>query len=238
MTAVTVRWSGEDDENGSGVAGYDIYYRADGEEDYTLWLESTTETEATFSGTGDEGIERTYEFYGVPIDNVGHRRPLAAASSPDAAVTFTQSLPGDLNLDGTVASGDLDIVRGHWGETVPAGDWTQGDPTGDGTVDSDDLNIIRANWGAVVPSAAVAQISPPESAPNSTSPPYGPRRHPASDAVLSSWTNSDPDHGLSKDDLAALAEAAWLREIESLRSKTNRKGVEREGLNQWFLIGK
>ena len=154
-----------------------------------------------------------YEFYAVPIDNVGHRRPLAAGSPADAAVTFTQALPGDLNLDGTVSSADLDIVRSHWGETVPAGDWTQGDPTGDGTVNSDDLNIIRANWGAATPATA-AQADPQESAPTSSSSPYGPRQQSAADAALSSLANSGLHQGLSDADLAAIAEAAWLREIE------------------------
>ena len=236
VTGVTVRWSGEDDANGSGVAGYDIYYRADGEEEYTLWLESTPNTEATFSGIGTEGVERTYEFYAVPIDNVGHRRPLAAASPADATVTFTQALPGDLNLDGFAGSADLDIVRANWGQAVPAGDLSQGDPSGDGTVGSADLDIIRANWGAGIPAAA-AQADPQGSAPTSSSSPYGPRQQSAADAALSSLANSGLHQGLSDADLATLAEAAWLQEIERLRTKGTRQGAERGILSGMILTG-
>lgn len=57
-------------------------------------------------------------------------------------------LPGDLNGDGLVNSADLDIVRGNWGQTVPAGSLGSGDPSNDGLVGSADLDIVRTNWGA------------------------------------------------------------------------------------------
>jgi hypothetical protein len=56
-------------------------------------------------------------------------------------------LDGDLNGDGYVGSADLDIVRAHWGQTVPIGDLLMGDASGDGYVGSGDLDIVRANWG-------------------------------------------------------------------------------------------
>ena len=43
----------------------------------------------------------------------------------------SSELLGDLNGDGYVGSADLDIVRGHWGQTVPSGDLMHGDPSGD-----------------------------------------------------------------------------------------------------------
>ncbi len=52
-------------------------------------------------------------------------------------------LPGDLNGDGAVNSGDLDLVRANWGTDNPAGD-----ANGDGIVNSGDLDVVRANWGA------------------------------------------------------------------------------------------
>ena len=61
------------------------------------------------------------------------------------------SLAGDLNSDGTIGTPDLDIIRCHWGETVPGGDLLMGDPSGDGVVGDADLSVIRANWGAPVP---------------------------------------------------------------------------------------
>jgi len=36
--------------------------------------------------------------------------------------------------------------------------------------------------------------------------------------------------------LASLAEAAWLREIEGLRNKGQRKGVEQRGLSEMLLM--
>ena len=69
----------------------------------------------------------------------------------------TGELEGDLNDDGFVGSADLDLVRGHWNESVsgPA----QGDANGDGTVNSADLDIVRGNWGA---GAAAASSAVPE----------------------------------------------------------------------------
>ena len=62
-----------------------------------------------------------------------------------------EPLAGDLNGDGAVNSGDLDLVRGSWGDTVEPG--TAGDADGDGFVGSSDLDIVRANWGATAPTA-------------------------------------------------------------------------------------
>ena len=57
-------------------------------------------------------------------------------------------LPGDLNGDGLVSSGDLDIVRAWWGASVTPGELNHGDADGDGYVGSGDLDMVRANWGA------------------------------------------------------------------------------------------
>ena len=54
--------------------------------------------------------------------------------------------PGDLNYDGAVNSGDLDLVRANWGRDDASGTF-QGDADGDGFVGSSDLDIVRANWG-------------------------------------------------------------------------------------------
>ena len=69
----------------------------------------------------------------------------------------SQGIPGDLNGDGFVGSGDLDIVRAAWGQTVEAGCLLCGDPSGDGMVGSADLDIVRANWGATGAAAAVPE---------------------------------------------------------------------------------
>ena len=65
-------------------------------------------------------------------------------------------LPGDLNNDGFVNSGDLDLVRGNWGTAGNPG--MPGDANDDGFVNSADLDIVRANWGNTA-AAAVPEPS-------------------------------------------------------------------------------
>lgn len=62
------------------------------------------------------------------------------------------TLAGDLNGDGSVDSGDLDLVRGNWGQTT-----STGDANNDGVVNSADLDLVRSNWGARLPAAAVPE---------------------------------------------------------------------------------
>jgi len=76
----TVTWSGQDDADGSGIASYDIYVSENGGP-YTIWLKNTTATSGQFSGTGG----RSYAFYSVATDNVGHREQHPTA--PDAITT-------------------------------------------------------------------------------------------------------------------------------------------------------
>ena len=106
------------------------------------------------------------------------------------------ALAGDLDGDGEVGSGDLDIVRANWLAAVAPGDWSGGDVTGDGRVNSADLDVVRVNWGTSAPAAAVA--TPADSV-------YGPRESPRlHDAALRQLVSE---------------RAAWMwnLEIESLR---------------------
>jgi RHS repeat-associated protein len=64
-TDFEVTWSGTDD--GSGIAFYDIYVSVD-DAPHNLWLDNTTATAATYSGE----VGRTYSFYSVAQDYVGH----------------------------------------------------------------------------------------------------------------------------------------------------------------------
>jgi len=83
---------------------------------------------------------------------------LAAATTitmPPAAVEVTATykpiaIPGDLNGDGFVGQGDLDIVLDQWGcGDPPAEPITDGraDPSGDGFVGQADLDIVLDHWG-------------------------------------------------------------------------------------------
>lgn len=76
----------------------------------------------------------------------------ASVSTGSVARVPVPLLEGDLNEDGVVSSGDLDLVRANWGREDAAGPH-EGDATGDGYVGSADLDIVRANWGASVAAA-------------------------------------------------------------------------------------
>tara|TARA_R110002111_G_scaffold32761_1_gene65884 strand:- start:951 stop:2027 length:1077 start_codon:yes stop_codon:yes gene_type:complete len=81
----------------------------------------------------------------------------------DATGAFgtTSNLVGDLDGDGFVGIGDLNIVLGAWNQNVfPPGDKAQGDPSGDGYVGIEDLNTILGNWNAGTPPAAGAVPEP------------------------------------------------------------------------------
>ncbi len=71
-----VSWSGDDE--GSGIAYYDVQYRMDGGE-WTLWQSGVTDTEATF--TGLEG--HLYEFEARGVDLAGNVEPFTG--EPEAA---------------------------------------------------------------------------------------------------------------------------------------------------------
>ncbi len=78
-TSVLVSWTdSHDDEHGSGIASYDVYYRVNDDPSYVLWLDDTTQTSATFTGNAGN----TYWFYSIATDNVGHQE--APPAIPDA----------------------------------------------------------------------------------------------------------------------------------------------------------
>ncbi|MEZ6191610.1 MAG: hypothetical protein R3C45_10015 [Phycisphaerales bacterium] len=61
------------------------------------------------------------------------------------------ALVGDLNGDGFVGIGDLNIVLGNWNQNVTPGSLPDGDPSGDGFVGITDLNTVLGNWNAGTP---------------------------------------------------------------------------------------
>jgi uncharacterized repeat protein (TIGR01451 family) len=63
----TVRWSGQDDQNGSGLAYYSIYVRID-DGPFALWLSRVSTTSAVYTGE----LGHRYAFYSVAEDAVGH----------------------------------------------------------------------------------------------------------------------------------------------------------------------
>ena len=70
-------------------------------------------------------------------------------------------LPGDLNGDGFVGLDDLDIVLGHWNQSVTSGVHRFGDPSGDSFVGLDDLDIILGQWNQGTPPQVQSAIPEP-----------------------------------------------------------------------------
>ena len=100
-----VEWGGQDDANGSGIAGYDIFVSEDGGP-FEEWLSNTTDTSALFIGE----VGRTYAFYSVATDNVNHRE--AAPTVPDAQTVIGEFAPvtvTDVTL-GTPTTSTIEIT--------------------------------------------------------------------------------------------------------------------------------
>jgi len=137
-----VRWSGQDDAGGSGVAGYDLYVSTDGGP-YVGWLDNATDTQATF--TGEFG--HTYAFYSIAKDNVGHDE--APPTVPDATIALVFPLALEAGRDQAAVEGDL--------VGLPEAGYTfGGDPSvlsllvnwGDGTVEPGTL-VPGADGGTI-----------------------------------------------------------------------------------------
>jgi len=65
---LVVQWNGQDDTNGSGVAGYDVFV-SDNNGPWTLWQNNSTNTSGLFPALSGH----TYAFYSVARDNKPRR---------------------------------------------------------------------------------------------------------------------------------------------------------------------
>jgi glycosyl hydrolase family 99 len=68
----------------------------------------------------------------------------------DIAAVPVSPLEGDLDGDGFVGIGDLNIVLNAWNQFISLSD-ISADPSGDGFVGIEDLNIVLGNWNAGTP---------------------------------------------------------------------------------------
>jgi len=97
---------------------------------------------------GDSFVVIDAEQYAGAFDDVLLPELLAGRfwdlSELDTAGTLhvTDQLRGDLDGDGFIGLGDLDVLLANWGQTT-----STGDVSGDGIVSTADLDIVRANWG-------------------------------------------------------------------------------------------
>jgi RHS repeat-associated protein len=90
----TLRWSGADDANGSGIATFSIFV-SDNNGPFAPFLTKTAQTSAPFTGQ----LGHTYRFYSVATDNVGNIQTTPAA--PQASTTIAAgATPGDFDGDG------------------------------------------------------------------------------------------------------------------------------------------
>ena len=102
-------WSGVDDLNGSGIAGYDILQSVD-DGPYVRLIKGTTDTYAQVNvATGHK-----YAFYSVAVDNVGHRE--LPPETPDATTVVEY-----LSDPRIVAVNVLTESGGVWPATVIIG---------------------------------------------------------------------------------------------------------------------
>lgn len=65
----------------------------------------------------------------------------------------TDELRGDVDGDGYIGVGDLDVLLANWGQATPFAD-----ATGDGLVSQADLDVVLANWGrGVLPDSVIPE---------------------------------------------------------------------------------
>lgn len=82
-----VAWSGTDDAGGSGINSYHVYV-ADNGGQFTLWLDDTTDTSATYHGQSGH----TYSFLSIATDNVGHHQATPAAAQASTMVSLNPTV--------------------------------------------------------------------------------------------------------------------------------------------------
>ena len=131
-----LRWSGEDDEDGSGVRDYTVWVSVDGQP-YQVWLGNTQQTQAVFDAQRGSHV---YAFYVTATDHAGNITP--APAQPQAVIRAT---PGDADGNNCVDDADLLLLLfafGEQGQNLPA------DFNEDGTVDDADLIILLNNFGS------------------------------------------------------------------------------------------
>ena len=98
------------------------------------------------------------------VNNVGATSVNSGSAYFDDLVFVAGSLPlvGDLDGDGFVGIGDLNLILGRWNQASPPGVWPLGDPSGDGFIGIEDLNVVLGNWNAGTPPLAEALSQIPE----------------------------------------------------------------------------
>jgi hypothetical protein len=103
----------------------------------------------------DQAVVYTRQVPKSQIDGHG----IGAWNEQNPGAYTAEWLPGDLNEDGYVNLGDLNILSDNYGKTSAA--WYEGDINFDGTVNLGDLNILSDHYGQ---GGGVAPIPEPSTA--------------------------------------------------------------------------
>ncbi len=113
-TQFTVNWSGSDDQGGSGIADYTIYVSFDNGP-YTIWLDDTTETSATYKAESGPG---TYSFISQATDNVGNVEPFHTKADTTIQVSSALTVTSVAEVTPNPRNAPVSSVEVTFSETV------------------------------------------------------------------------------------------------------------------------
>jgi Domain of unknown function (DUF4832)/Domain of unknown function (DUF4874) len=99
--------------------------------------------------------------YAIQLANPGLWDPATGRHDMGITIAIAAALAGDLDGDGFVGIGDLNIVLGNWNQSVTAGDLAAGDFDGDGFIGVSDLNGVLGNWNTGTAPSDPANIPEP-----------------------------------------------------------------------------
>jgi len=119
--AFWVRWSGQDDPSGSGIASYDVFSSTNGGP-FGCWLKGATGTSNAFIGD----LGSSYAFYTIARDHVGNEE--VPPVSAQAHTTIISNAPLLAPVPNQVASVGAGLVISNMLQGLPAGSflWTLG----------------------------------------------------------------------------------------------------------------
>ena len=114
-----VSWTGTDDNNGSGIAGYTIYV-SENDSEFIPWLENTTLTEVTYLGESGN----TYSFYVIAIDNAGNQSLIPTTAQATIQIQADNNTPPVLNTPISDQTTSEDVAFEF---TIPANTFSDSD---------------------------------------------------------------------------------------------------------------
>jgi hypothetical protein len=148
----TVRWTGQDNAGGTGLAFFDIYVSDNGGA-FAPFVLHTTQTSATFTGQ----LGHTYGFYSVATDNEGNRE--AIPTQAEATTTVPTQVGTTTALTSSAAGGSTYGQAVTFTATVSAASGVFGTPTGSVQFALDGVNlggpVTLANGSAAVTTTAL-----------------------------------------------------------------------------------